>query len=968
MSVPSNLIPTRISQLPVATTPQLTDTTLIVQGGVTKRTSLGDMTAIVTVPPTRSINTGTGLGGGGNLTADRTIYLLDTGVVPNTYGSSTQVPILNINAQGQITSASTTAFTVAFSDITGKPTTLAGYGITDAQPLNVNLTALAGVGVDGFYVRTGATTAAARTITAGTGMVVTDGDGVAGNPVITLDNTGVTPGIFGSATETPVITIDAQGRITTSGVNTVTPDWTSIQNTPTTLAGYGITDAVPDSRTVTGTKSVTGGGALTTNLTLELVNDQTSPGLLYYYGTDVGGSKGWFPFSSIGGGTVTSVGLSMPSIFTVSGSPVTTAGTLTATLAAQAPNLVFAGPYSSPNAAPTFRSLGNDDLPIVAATKGGTGQNLYTVGDILYADTTTTLSRLADVAVGNALLSGGVGVSPAWGKIDLTTTITGVLPIANGGTNANNATSARANLSAAILGANNDITSMTGLTGGISTPDYVQFDTAATVTGQVGRVWWDATGTLNIGMGGGNITQQVGEEIFVYGKASAAINDSPLQIVYKTGVVGSSGAITFAPTVAGITNGDAIIGVATEPIANNSFGRITSFGVVRNITTNGAAYGETWADGDEIWYNPVTGNPTNVKPSAPNIKVLVGIIINAGSGGSGSFFVEINHGSVLGGTDSNVQITTPPANLDLLQYDSSLTYWKNVANTSITVGTANNLSGGAANRIAYQTGAGATSFIVAPTVANTYLEWSGSAFQWSANPLGTVTSVDVSGGTTGLTFSGGPITSSGTITMAGTLAAVNGGTGISSYTVGDLLFANTTTTLDKLAAGTAGYPLLSNGAGTSPGYNLLNVSSAVTGVLAIANGGTGANNATAAFDALAPTTTQGDLIIHNGSDNVRLGIGTANYVLVSNGTTASWTQVSLTAGVTGTLPTGNGGTGLTTFTAANNAIYSTSSSALTAGTLPIAAGGTGATTIAGAQTNLQVDPAGTAIAMAIALG
>ena len=194
-------------------------------------------------------------------------------------------------------------------------------------------------------------------------------------------------------------------------------------------------------------------------------------------------------------------------------------------------------------------------------------------------------------------------------------------------------------------------------------------------------------------------------------------------------------------------------------------------------------------------------------------------------------------------------------------------------------------------------------------------------------------------------------------------------TGVSGlYAVGDLLFANTTTTLDRLPPGTAGYALLSNGAGTSPGYGQVNLATAVTGTLPISNGGTGATSATAAFDALAPTTTQGDLIIYNGTDNVRLPIGTANYVLVSNGTTASWAQVSLTAGVTGTLPTGNGGTGLTTFTAANNAIYSTSASALTAGTLPIAAGGTGATTIAGAQASLQVDPAGTAIAMAIALG
>jgi len=56
------------------------------------------------------------------------------------------------------------------------------------------------------------------------------------------------------------------------------------------------------------------------------------------------------------------------------------------------------------------------------------------VGDLLYASTTTALSKLADVATGNALISGGVGVAPAWGKIGLTTHVSGTLPVANGGT------------------------------------------------------------------------------------------------------------------------------------------------------------------------------------------------------------------------------------------------------------------------------------------------------------------------------------------------------------------------------------------------------------------------------------------------------------------------------------------------------------------------------------------------------
>jgi hypothetical protein len=50
----------------------------------------------------------------------------------------------------------------------------------------------------------------------------------------------------------------------------------------------------------------------------------------------------------------------------------------------------------------------------LSAPQGGTGQSSYAVGDLLYASSTTALSKLADVATGSALLSGGVGVAPAW--------------------------------------------------------------------------------------------------------------------------------------------------------------------------------------------------------------------------------------------------------------------------------------------------------------------------------------------------------------------------------------------------------------------------------------------------------------------------------------------------------------------------------------------------------------------------
>ena len=77
---------------------------------------------------------------------------------------------------------------------------------------------------------------------------------------------------------------------------------------------------------------------------------------------------------------------------------------------------------------------------------GGTNLTTYAVGDIIYASGVSALNRLADVATGNVLLSGGIGAVPTYGKVGLTTHVTGTLPIANGGTGATDAATARGNL------------------------------------------------------------------------------------------------------------------------------------------------------------------------------------------------------------------------------------------------------------------------------------------------------------------------------------------------------------------------------------------------------------------------------------------------------------------------------------------------------------------------------------------
>lgn len=164
-------------------------------------------------------------------------------------------------------------------------------------------------------------------------------------------------------------------------------------------------------------------------------------------------------------------------------------------------------------------------LSTITAAKGGTGQTTYAVGDLLYASAATTLSKLADVATGNALISGGVTTAPSWGKIGLTTHVSGTLPVANGGTNA----------SSASITSFNNITGYTasGATGTTST--NLVFSTSPNIT----------TPTLV-----GNVTLTTGNLIVASGKgvdfsATAGTGTSELFSDYEEGTwtpIDSSGA------------------------------------------------------------------------------------------------------------------------------------------------------------------------------------------------------------------------------------------------------------------------------------------------------------------------------------------------------------------------------------------------------------------------------------------
>lgn len=347
------------------------------------------------------------------------------------------------------------------------------------------------------------------------------------------------------------------------------------------------------------------------------------------------------------------------------------------------------------------------------------------------------------------------------------------------------APTARTNLGAAASGANSDITSLSGLTGSIATPTWIDFATGAGVTSAVGRVFWDGGTTLNVGMTT-NVTGKVMEDQYFYIKATSGITKG--QVIMFTGSVGASGVLTGAPAT-GVTDGSYIMGLAAENIALNGFGLVQYNGVLRGFDTS------MFTDGAILWYNPaVTGGLTVTKPSAPNVKVQIAAVVNAGNAGSGSVQIRVNPGSVLGGTDSNVQFGTLN-NLDVIQYDSTGQYWKNVAASTLSVSyaatagsagsattatTATNLAGGLAGSVPYQTGAGATTFLGLGTT-NYVLTAGASAPQWVAqSTLSVGSAATATSATTATNLAGGAAASIPYQSAAGTtafLASVAGDSG-----------------------------------------------------------------------------------------------------------------------------------------------------------------------------------------------
>ena len=553
--VPSNLIPTRITQLPTAPVASEDSLMMIVYNGNNYQIRVGDLLSVAGVPTTTQVIAGTGMTGGGQLTGNVTLsvatggitstQLSATGVTAGSYGDATNIPVFTVDSKGRVTAASTIAATISGYVPTTRQV-IAGTGLTGGGSLNANVTLaadlsdslpLAGLTTGSAGVATSMSRSdhkhpqvdlssanevenilglsnggTARSLTPNAGAIIWSGAdglyvsaaGVAGQVLISggtaaptwgsalvvsdqpanvvyagpasgsaaptafralvnadLPASGVTANTYGSASLVPVITVNSKGVIT--GVTT-----SAISSGVTSVGGTGTVNGITLTGTVTSSGSLTLGGtlsgvSLTTQVsgTLPVANGGTgtaTPSLVA--GTNVTISGTW-PNQTVNatssGGTVTSVAMTVPTGLSISGSPITTSGTLA---------LTFASGYSIPTdtnqtnwstAYTQTQQWNGGSTNLVAATGrtslGGTtvGQSMFTLTNpsaITFprfnADNTVSALNAADfrtaIGAGSGTgtvttvsvvsangFTGTVANATTTPAITLTTSITGVL-------------------------------------------------------------------------------------------------------------------------------------------------------------------------------------------------------------------------------------------------------------------------------------------------------------------------------------------------------------------------------------------------------------------------------------------------------------------------------------------------------------------------------------------------------------
>lgn len=789
--------------------------------------------------------------GTGTVTSVAALTLTTAGTdVSSTVANPTISPVITLNLptasatnRGALSAADWTTFNSKGSgtvtSVTGTSPVVSSGGTTPAISM-----AAATTSTNGYLTSTDWNTfnnkgSGTVTSVSGTAGRVTSTGGT--TPVIDLASGVATAGTTGSSALVPVITVDTYGRVTSI---------TTAANPQGTVTS------------VTGTAPVVSSGGTTPAISMAAATSSTNG---YLTSTD------WTTFNSKGSGSVTSVAATVPSFLSVSGSPITSAGTLAISYSGTALPVANGG-----TGVTTSTGTGNNVLstspslttPIQVTYEDWTSiaAPTYAEGRLWYDSSAHALAYYNDAASAVAHIGHDLQVK----VINNTgSTIANGAPVYITGTSSGqtypNIALAKADLAAtaSVIGLTNGAIANGAFGYVTSTGTIDNVNTSTYTVGQILYLSPYSAGQLMNTLPPTGLAVQVGVVEYVNASAGKIYvkQTTPLSIpasilsgtvAIANGGTGQSTASSGFNALSPITTtGDLIIGNGSNSatrlgIGSNGYvltsngttaswaastGGVTSVTGTSPVVSSGgstpaislaASYGDT--------QNPYASKTANYVLAAPNgtagvptFRAIVAADIptlnqnTTGTASNVTGTVAIANGGT-GATTAQTAINALVSNVSnrrFLRGDNtnatmSLIQAADVPtlnqDTTGTAAKATNIAGGASLQIPYNTGTDATSFIAAPTIGSTYLQYTGTGFAWAAAAgVGTVTSVAATVPSF-LSISGSPITTAGTlaISYSGTaLPIANGGTALTTTpTNGQLLIGNGTGyTLSTLTAG-----------------------------------------------------------------------------------------------------------------------------------------------------------------------
>ena len=226
------------------------------------------------------------------------------------------------------------------------------------------------------------------------------------------------------------------------------------------------------------------------------------------------------------------------------------------------------------------------------------------------------------------------------------------------------------------------------VTENLTSIDSLAFDTAASITSAAGKMFWDGQGTVNLGLGGGNVSIALGQEVVNYVTNAESTTLNVGEVVYLYGASGDRPSVKRASNISDATSSKTF-GIVAESIGANQAGFVMNRGIVQKINT--AAY----SPGDVLWLGATAGTFTITKPVAPNHLVFVGVVLRANAG-NGLVFVSPQNGYEL--DEIHDVLIASKTNGDVLTYESSTGLWKNkqpaTAGTVTSITASSPLTGG----------------------------------------------------------------------------------------------------------------------------------------------------------------------------------------------------------------------------------------------------------------------------------